>query len=69
MGGVRQQFSLRENIELSLFGAHFLKHVDEYLGVEGQSPVDVQYRKRGYLFLTTTPQGAELLHENWSLQK
>jgi len=69
MGGVRQQFSLKENIQLSLFGAEFLKRANDFLGIEGQSPVDVQYHPRGYLFLTTTPEGAELLHQNYVLQK
>ncbi len=69
MGGIRQQFSLRENIELSLFGAQFLKQSDHFLGISNQQNSDVQYHPCGYLFLTTTKGGAELLHENWILQK
>lgn len=68
MGGIRQQFSLRENIELSLFGAEFLREADTFLGM-GQQPAEVQYHPCGYLFLTTTSEGAELLNDNWTLQK
>lgn len=91
MGGIRQQFSLQENIELSLFGADFLRRErdnklcwflhgsqfkniisaiesDEFLGLDQQN-ADVQYHPCGYLFLTTTSDGAQLLHDNYTLQK
>lgn len=35
-GGIRQQFSLPENIQMSLFGAEFLKELKELLKVEGR---------------------------------
>ena len=31
MGGYRQQFSLPENIKMSLFGAEFLKNASQHL--------------------------------------
>ncbi|MBT6273616.1 MAG: FAD-binding oxidoreductase, partial [Chromatiales bacterium] len=34
-GGIRQQFSTPENIRIGLFGAHFVKHAADYLGVDG----------------------------------
>jgi hypothetical protein len=34
MGGFRQQFSLPENIKMSLFGAEFLKNAQEHLEIE-----------------------------------
>lgn len=49
-GGIRQQFSTPENIQIGLFGAHFVKHLSNYLSVDGTNP-DVGYREEGYLLL------------------
>lgn len=65
-GGIRQQFSGRENIQISLFGAHFLKHLDRYLAVEGRAP-DVGFVENGYLFLATQA-GRDVLARNHALQ-
>ena len=51
-GGFRQQFSTPENIRIGLFGVHFLKHLDEYLAIDGEVP-DVGFRENGYLLLAT----------------
>ena len=51
-GGFRQQFSTPENIRIGLFGVHFLKHLDEYLSVDDETP-DVGFRENGYLLLAT----------------
>ncbi|XP_054284014.1 FAD-dependent oxidoreductase domain-containing protein 1-like isoform X1 [Macrosteles quadrilineatus] len=67
-GGVRQQFSLPENIEMSMFGADFLRNIKEYLGIEGQDAPDVQFTPQGYLFLATQ-KGAHILEENSKIQK
>ena len=66
-GGVRQQFSTAENIEIGLFGAHFIKHVDEYLIVDGESP-DLGFREEGYLLLAT-PEMRPQMRENNDLQR
>jgi hypothetical protein len=34
MGGFRQQFSLPENIKMSIFGAEFLQNAQEHLEFE-----------------------------------
>jgi glycine/D-amino acid oxidase-like deaminating enzyme len=65
-GGVRQQFSTRANIAISLFGAHFLKHLEDYLAVDGCVP-DVGFVENGYLFLTTAA-GRAALARNQALQ-
>ena len=52
LGGVRQQFSNRENIEIGLFGAEFVKNIKEHLAVDGES-LDVGWVERGYLFLAS----------------
>ena len=49
-GGFRQQFSTAENIQIGLFGVHFIKHIGEYLAVEDEVP-DVGFREEGYLLL------------------
>ena len=50
MGGVRVQFSLRENILISLYAQEVLEHFEEEMAVEGEKP-DISYRRAGYLFL------------------
>ncbi|KAK1137190.1 hypothetical protein K0M31_001714 [Melipona bicolor] len=67
VGGLRQQFSLKENIEMSLFGAEFLRNVNNYLGIEGEPPVDVCFHPYGYLTLASE-KGAATLVENSKLQ-
>lgn len=68
VGGLRQQFSLEENIKMSLFGAEFLRNIRQHLSVEGHDPPDVQFTPCGYLFLATE-KGAQQLEENANLQK
>ncbi|XP_051161150.1 FAD-dependent oxidoreductase domain-containing protein 1-like isoform X1 [Leptopilina boulardi] len=68
LGGIRQQFSLEENIEMSLFGAEFIRNINDHLSVVGQPPVDIQYRPYGYLFLASE-KGAEDMIENAKLQR
>ncbi|XP_063799772.1 FAD-dependent oxidoreductase domain-containing protein 1 isoform X2 [Pseudophryne corroboree] len=66
-GGIRQQFSRPENIQMSLFGAHFLRNVNEYLGVVNEEPIDIQFNPSGYLFLSSE-KGVETLLENYRIQ-
>ena len=37
-GGVRQQYSTPENIEIGKFGAAFVKNVAQHLTVDGEAP-------------------------------
>ncbi|XP_072283449.1 FAD-dependent oxidoreductase domain-containing protein 1 [Pyxicephalus adspersus] len=67
-GGIRQQFSRPENIQMSLFGAHFLRNINEYLGVIGEDPIDIQFNPSGYLFLSSE-KSAEILQENYKMQR
>lgn len=69
LGGIRQQFSNGENVQLSLFGAEFIRNLQGYLGIEGQPPADIQYTPRSYLFNATSPQGAQVLQENHNVQR
>ena len=62
-GGFRQQFSTPENIRIGLFGVHFLKHLDEYLSIDGETP-DVSFRENGYLLLATESMLPAMLDSN-----
>uniref|UniRef100_A0A1A9W064 FAD-dependent oxidoreductase domain-containing protein 1 n=1 Tax=Glossina brevipalpis TaxID=37001 RepID=A0A1A9W064_9MUSC len=62
VGGLRQQFSLPENIEMSLFGAEFMREIKNHLG-----DVELNFTPHGYLTLASE-QGAEILKRNSKLQ-
>ncbi len=67
VGGIRQQFSTPENIEISKFAAHFIKHVDEYLSVDGEAPA-LSFLENGYLFLVSEA-GLPILQANHEIQR
>lgn len=64
---MRQQFSLEENIQMSLYGAEFLQNINEHLGIPGEPPIDLNFHPYGYLVLATEA-GAETLTQNSKLQ-
>ena len=66
-GGIRQQFSIRENIQLSLFSSKFLQNIDQHLTVTGQDLPDIGLTLNGYLTVATNS-GAQQLIENQKLQ-
>lgn len=55
-GGMRQQFSIEENIMMSLYGAEFLQQSKQHFGDD----VNVNFVKYGYLFLATEKSAAKL---------
>ncbi|XP_056266757.1 FAD-dependent oxidoreductase domain-containing protein 1 isoform X2 [Pseudoliparis swirei] len=67
-GGIRQQFSLPENIHLSLASADFMRNINEHLGVLNDDPVDLQFNQSGYLFLASE-KVAHIMEENYSTQR
>lgn len=67
-GGIRQQFSLPENILLSLASADFMRNINEYLGVLHEEPVDLQFNQSGYLFLASEAV-AHIMEENYNTQR
>mmetsp|Transcript_6820 Transcript_6820/g.11949 ORF Transcript_6820/g.11949 Transcript_6820/m.11949 type:complete len:401 (+) Transcript_6820:118-1320(+) len=67
-GGIRQQFSLKENIEMSLYGRDFLRQAHDVLKVDDDE-VDVQFQEHGYLFLASSKQGKEQLIQNSKVQQ
>lgn len=67
-GGIRQQFSLAENILLSLHSAHFMRNINDHLGVLNEEPVDLQFNHSGYLFLANDDV-AHIMEENYRTQR
>jgi glycine/D-amino acid oxidase-like deaminating enzyme len=68
VGGIRQQFSVAENIKMSQYGAEFLKNVNHYLLVPGEDPIDVNFKEHGYLFLASR-KNVHILRENYEVQR
>jgi sarcosine oxidase len=65
---IRLQFSTPLNIEISRFGVELIKHLDAWLGVDGQPPPAVDFVEGGYLFLATTA-GMPILESNHAVQR
>ena len=65
-GGIRQQFSLPENILMSQFGLGFYKRFAETMAADGHVP-EVSLRQGGYLFLAGEA-GASALRDSHATQ-
>lgn len=65
-GGVRQQFSVAENIRMSRYSLEFYKSFADRLGGVPDLP-DINFREQGYLFLVTAD-GEDTLRTNHALQ-
>jgi FAD-dependent oxidoreductase domain-containing protein 1 len=70
VGGVRQQFSLKENVEMSLYGQRFIEEASDRLATRTTtaSKPDLQFVPGGYLFLAQTALGVARLKENNATQ-
>lgn len=66
VGGIRQQFSIRENVEIGLFARDFIGRIGDLLAVDGEAP-DVGFVEGGYLFLASE-EGRAVLAENHRVQ-
>ena len=66
LSSIRMQFSTPENIEMSKFGIHFVKHVGAYLSVDGRAP-ELSLVENGYLYLATEA-GLAALRANHAVQ-
>jgi sarcosine oxidase len=63
-GGIRQQFSIPENILMSQFGLRLIANLKQEFGAEA----DVSFRDRGYLVMATD-KGLAVLEDNLKLQR
>ena len=50
-GGIRQLFSLPENVAMTRHGLPFYECFDEIMAVDGESPA-ISFRRQGYLFVS-----------------
>ncbi len=66
VGGFRQQFSLPENIKMSMFGVEFLKNIKENLKCNDDE-VDVPVHHDGYLFCGSK-KNSDLIYQNHKIQ-
>lgn len=66
-GGIRQQFSLKQNVQMSIYGRDFLRSANDLLRVDDEE-FDVQFQEKGYLFLASTEKGAEIMRRNNKVQ-
>lgn len=66
-GGVRRQFSGRENIALSNFSIPFFEDFAETMAVDGER-AEIGFHKGGYLFIVDD-RGARLLEDNAKVQR
>lgn len=68
MSGIRQQFSIEENIRLSSYSMEFLRNISTLLNVPGEDAPDIQFVEQGYLILSSE-QGATVAEENHKIQR
>ena len=66
-GGVRRLMSRPENIRMSQFSLDFYADFQDLMATE-DNPADIQFRRRGYLFLTGA-EGVDDLTRNFETQK
>ena len=50
-GGIRQLFSLPENIEMARYGLDFYKKFDQTMSSKGDQ-ISISFRRQGYLFVS-----------------
>ena len=65
---IRLQFSTPLNIEISRFGVELIKHLDTWLGIEGDAAPEVDFVEGGYLFLASEA-GLPILESNHAVQR
>lgn len=68
VASVRCQFSNPVNVEISRFGADFIRNFGERLGPEGAVP-SLGFKENGYLFLTATETGVAVMRELAAMQR
>ena len=66
-GGMRQQFSLKENIELCMYSHKFLGEIEQRAN-EDSDKATVQFKRNGYFFMASTNEGKDILATNVALQ-
>jgi glycine/D-amino acid oxidase-like deaminating enzyme len=65
---IRLQFSTPLNIEISRFGVELIKHLDTWLGIDGEAAPEIDFVEGGYLFLAGAA-GLPILERNHAVQR
>ncbi|HJO96921.1 MAG: FAD-binding oxidoreductase [Rhodospirillales bacterium] len=65
-GGIRQLFSLPENIAMARYGLSFFRQFETEMAVDGD-PVPIGFRRQGYLFISDRG-GDRQMEQNFRLQ-
>ena len=72
VGGLRQQFSLSENIQIGLYARDFMRNYPQSIFAGSTVPADkvpdVKFQPHGYLFLASEA-GYEILKQNHDTQE
>ncbi|MFT4149041.1 MAG: FAD-binding oxidoreductase [Paracoccaceae bacterium] len=68
VAGIRTQFSNRANVEIGRFGTQFIRDFPDLMQVGDDRP-SLNFHPGGYLFLSNTESGAQVLRENHEVQK
>lgn len=69
-GGIRQQFSLKENVQMSLYGRDFIRSAkDTLFDCDAENDNHIQFCEQGYLFLASTDEGRTKMVKNNKTQR
>lgn len=67
VASIRQQFTNPVNVEISRFGADFIRNFQENMGLECEIK-SLGFRENGYLFLTSSREGASVMRDVAKMQ-
>ena len=68
-GGVRQQYSLPENIHMSKYGSNFLQEYAKKNEETGNDGADISFKPHGYMFLAANQDQKKILETNNATQR
>eukprot|EP00794_Sanderia_malayensis_P016007 gene16007-17623_t len=68
VSSIRQQFSVKENILLSMWSYEFMKNIAEHLQIPDNDPPTIQLQNGSYFFMASE-KGASTLEENYQVQR
>ncbi|EFO93823.1 hypothetical protein CRE_12628 [Caenorhabditis remanei] len=67
-GGITQQFSIPEFVDMSLFTTEFLRHAGEHLRILDSEQPDINFFPTGYLRFAKTEEEVETMRAAWKTQ-
>ena len=68
VASIRQQFTTEVNVRISRFGIEFLRNFAEMTGPSG-GVADLGLRENGYLFVTASPDAAQIMRDVAAMQR